>query len=305
MDAQWVRLLHDRLRAVVLLAGSVRSNTFDRHLDRSPLDLPIDDNTTLLAFWQQQVQQFARQIDRAQLQIRVMVSADGHAPSVTGPADAAPVAIESDTATLRGTAGLLRDATEQYHDDDYILVANGLQLLLEPLADLVAALCRRNADIAIVSHKDGTPSGMMLIRCAALRSVAPIGFVDLKEQALPQISEKHKVMVLDLDTPSGMPIRNVTDYLGALRRHHRRIAGQDNIHDAFAETWQRRFNIIEPGATVAPDARVHNSVVLHGAHVAGGANVVNSLVPGGQTVKRGDAVVDQMVGVKDDTARGN
>ncbi len=292
------RFMRDKLRAVVLLSGSVRPSELDRAIGRSLLDLPVDESGTLLDHWRGEVAGLADDVGLAQLPLRVMISRNAPHPSVDGPGDPVPVAIEEDPADFRGTGGLLRDAVEQYDDDDYLLVVSGAQLLLRPLAEVALGLAQVGGDVVVVSHNDGTPGGVMLLRCQAVRSISPKGFVDLKEQSLPAIAESFRVNVLDLDEPSGVPIRTTGDYLGALRRHYRRLAGEQDVHDAFAETWQAMFRIVEPGATVAPDARVHNSVVLAGARVDGGAVVVNSVVPPGQVVRRRANVIDQLAGSK-------
>lgn len=292
------RFLRDRLRAAVLLCGSVRPSELDRAIGCSLLDLPIDESGTLLDHWRTEVTDLADAIGLTRLPMRVMVSRNAPHPRVEGPAEPVPVAIEEDPAEFRGTGGLLRDAVEQYDDGDYLLIVNGAQLLLQPLAELATNLARVGGDVVVVSHNDGTPGGVMLLRCQTVRSISSKGFVDLKEQSLSEIAKSFTVNVLDLDAPSGVPIRTTGDYLGALRRHYRRLAGEQDVHDAFAETWQAMFRIVEPGATVAPDARVHNSVVLSGARVDSGAVVVNSVVPPGQVVRRRASVIDQLVGHK-------
>ena len=103
-------------------------------------------------------------------------------------ADVLPItanfAVERDLSEYRGTGGVLRDLTAEYDDDDLILVANAAQVLLEPLPIIAAELYGKKADVAVVAHEDGTPSGLMLIRCKALRQIAATGFVDMKGQAL-------------------------------------------------------------------------------------------------------------------------
>ena len=68
----------------------------------------------------------------------------------------------------------------------------------------------------MVSHEDGTPSGLMLVSCRALRLIPARGFVDMKEQALPLIAAKYDVRVMHRRRPTGLPVRSLTDYIQAL-----------------------------------------------------------------------------------------
>jgi NDP-sugar pyrophosphorylase family protein len=58
---------------------------------------------------------------------------------------------------------------------------------------------------------------------------------------------------------------------------------------------------VEPGATVSPSARIHDSVVLAGATVEPNAVVVRSVVAG--TVRRDREAVDQFVEPARNSAR--
>ncbi len=98
------------------------------------------------------------------------------------------------------------------------------------------------------------------------------------------------------------PIRTLSDYVAALRDLHRtdgqmRTAGFEGL----AEDWRSTFAIVEPGATVAATARVHDSVVLAGATVEAGAVLVRSLVAPNATVRKDRKTVDQCV-TPDDAA---
>ena len=147
---------------------------------------------------------------------------------------------------------------------------------------------------AVMAHADGTPSGLMLIRCAALREIPSAGFSDMKEQALPLIARTHRIEVVQKQAPTGLTIRNVQDYIGALRGHHRRLAGNGQDTGPFAEDWQLSFQIIDEGAW-ADGARIHDSVVLRGARVQPGAVVVRSVVCGGALVQRGGMVAEDVI----------
>jgi hypothetical protein len=131
----------------------------------------------------------------------------------------------------------------------------------------------------------------MLVTCRALRLIPKTGFVDMKEQALPSIASKYDVRVVQCRRPTGLPIRLLSDYVAALRALHQPVRGAST--DPWAEDWKSTFAIVEPGATVAASARIHDSVVLAGGIVETGAVVVRSVVAG--TVRKDRTAVDRCV----------
>lgn len=213
------------------------------------------------------------------------------------------MSVERDPLDFRGTGGVLKDLSKGYGPDDYILVANAHQLLLQDLTRLAMTVADKGGDVTVTSHRDGSVSSLMLVRCGVLARVAEAGFVDMKEQGLPQIAKHHGVEVVDLDRPSGMPIRTTADYINSLRRHHRRVAGaggagsvvDEAVASPWAEDWAPTFSIVEEGALVGAGARVHDSVVLKGARVETGAVVVRSVVCPGAVVGRGVLVAEDLV----------
>ena len=298
-----------RLRAVVLLGGKVRPGPLELCVGRSPLDLPMDDGgRTILGQWLEHARDLADRYGLRRLPLRVTVSR--HSPDPTGgDADAeagggvgGDFTVERDQGEYRGTGGVLRDLAQAYDDDDYILVGNASQVLLDPLLAVATALANKRAGVAMVSHRDGTPSGLMLVAVRALRQINPVGFVDFKEQALPAISREHDVRVVTARRPTGLAVRSSTDYVMALRHYHRCggaaavAAGRRAEVDPLAEEWRSSFSIVEAGATVAASAHVHDAVVLKGATVGDGAAVVRSVVCPGKSVKPDARIVDEFLG---------
>lgn len=283
-----------RLRAVVLLAGAVRPMPITAATGRSILDLPIDNEASILQQWIEHAAALARMAELPALPIRTMVN--GHSPDPLGAVTASQlVRVERDFGEYRGTGGVLRDLCTDYDDDDVILVANGGQILLDPLADIARGLGRLGGDVGLVAHRDGTPSGIMLLTCKALRLIPATGYVDMKEQALPLIASRHDVSVLHRRRPTGLPVRSLADYVAALRTYHRRKTGRPTITDPLAEDWRPTFSVVESGAVVDPLASVNDSVVLRGGRVEPGAVVVRSVVCPRGIVRREQPAVDQFI----------
>ena len=284
-----------RLRGLVLLGGSVRSSEMASATRRSILDLPLDRNGSIFNHWLDHASGVARWASIEKLPVRVKVTQNAYEPHSADVRHYGNFRVERDLSDFRGTGGVLHDLAGEYEDDDLLLVANAAQVLLDPLAALTEALYRKGGDVAVVAHEDGTPSGMMLLKAKTLRLIPRHGFVDMKEQALPLIAQRHDVRVLRCRRPTGLPVRSLADYIQAMRYHHRPRTGRPQAHDPLAEDWGPTFSFIEIGATVDHSARIHDSVVLAGAKVEPGAVVVRSIVCPEGTVGRDRSAVDQLV----------
>jgi len=294
-----------RLRGLVLLGGGVRPTPLAMSLSRNVLDLPVGRGKTVLTRWLGEAAIVAQMLGMDHLPVRLLLDREAPEPLSAATAEALPSAqnaearksvtdhyrLERDTAEYRGTGGLLAHIAEGYDDDDTILVGNAAQVLLDPLSALLTSLKKTRGVVSLIGHRDGEPSGLMLITCRALRLIPRVGFVDMKEQALPIIASSYDVRVVQCRRPTGLSIRTLSDYIAALRALHQPVRA--TATDPWAEDWKSTFAIVEPGAAVSPSARIHDSVVLAGASVEAGAVVVRSVIAG--TVRRDRKAVDQCV----------
>ena len=297
------RLL-ERLKAVVLLGGSVRPSKLTAAIRRSVLDLPLEDGQSMLTHWREQARDLRQVIGGAveNLHVRVMVDRLAPHPKCPPTCDDVTMLVERDLTPYRGTGGVLRDLAIEYADDDLLLVANAAQALLSPLPELAVTLAELDSDVGLLCHADGTPCGLMLVRCGALRKIAASGYVDMKEQALPQIAKEHKVTHLYQTQPSGLPVRNLDEYIGALQKRHRLSLGTPPPASPFAEDRRPTFAIVEQGARIEKGARVLDSVVLKGAVVEEGALVVRSIVCPGGALAGGETAIDGLVTINAELA---
>jgi exopolysaccharide biosynthesis WecB/TagA/CpsF family protein len=284
-----------QVKAVVLLGGSVRPSRLTAAIERSILDLPLEDGRSILSHWQEQVGELRRMVGVGSLPIRVVVDQSSIEPVALEEEGAVTVIVERDLSAYRGTGGLLRDLSAEYDDDDVLVVANAAQALMLPLTDLVRSMAELSGDVCLISHADGTPSGLMLIRCKALRKLSQSGYIDMKEQALPAIAKDFKVNHLYQTAVTGLPIRTLEEYVTALQRRYRLSQGKPVPNDPFAEDRRPTFAIVEKDAEIHADARVHDSIILKGAIVEAGAMVVRSIVCPGGTLAAGETVIDSLV----------
>lgn len=284
-----------RLRAVILLSGAVRTTRLTRGIRRSLLNLPIDNERSVMDQWHEHAAALAAAMDRGPMPVRVLVNPTARQPTLPTLNGRVVMQVQADPMEFRGTGGVLRDISIEYDDDDLLLVANGAQVMLEPLAHVAGAMAEKGGDVSIVAHRDGAPSGIMLVRAGTLRAIPANGFHDFKEQSLPAIATRFDVTVTSFDRPTGLPIRTLGDYMTALRWYHRKRSGYEG-GDPFGEDWRSAFTVVERGAVVAEGARLHEAVVLENARVAAGAVIVRSIVCAGTSVGADRMIVDQLIG---------
>jgi NDP-sugar pyrophosphorylase family protein len=271
---------------VFVLTGGVRATPLMKCSQRSPALLPISAEQTVLDHW------------IGQLQAGFGAAGDVPPVAVVGPwpgqAEYAGMDVEflADPAEYRGTAGLLHDLTGDLDEDQVVLVVNGRQILTEGLDTIMDQMVTAGGDLVTASVSDGTPTLLLLARAGVFRSVSPVGYVDLKEQALPRIASNCDVRVVNWDRPIGLNLRTRGDYVSSLRALHR---GRTD-DDPYREDWRPCFGIVEAGAEVAEGVRLHDSVVLSGGTVGEAATLIRSVVGRGGRVEAGQTLTDVVVG---------
>lgn len=293
-EARIRRPLSD-LRAVVLLAGEVRANTLRKLTGRASPSLPVGASRTVLDCWREQLITLAETLGIEQMPVRVLISRGSGLTPHTERFGPVTLTIEQDPSSLRGTAGLLSDIARAYDDDDQLLVTSAGQILFEPMIRIAMDLYAAGGDFTLGVDPNGVPSGLMLFRCGCMRGISQVGFCDLNEQALPELTQSHAVRVARFASPAAMSVRTLHGYVAALRAYHRRASGRCDTGQPFEEQWRPTFGIIEPGATVGSNVVVHDSVVLSGARIESGAVLVRSVVCPGAVVPRDAHIVDQVV----------
>jgi hypothetical protein len=281
-----------RIQAVILLGGSLLRSPLSTATGRSLLELPVVSGRSIFDCWRDDLKSFASSFSIDSLTARLIIDRRASEPKLSLCEGAVNLSVEHDPHEYRGTAGILRDVSIDYDDDDYIVVASAAQILLEPMEKLVCELASKANDISLVAHDDGTPCGLMLIRCGCLREIPAIGYIDLKEQAFPEIVKDYRVDVVRRVRPSGLPIRTLEDYIDALRAYRRVLAGNGYRHAE--EDGYSLFEIVEDGAVVNHCSRLHDSIVLRGGRVEGESVLFRSLV-GPNAVVRQKTLVGRII----------
>jgi NDP-sugar pyrophosphorylase family protein len=281
----------------VLLAGHIGRNELAEGIGRSVLDLPVGPDLTIMDVWTLRFAELASDLRLGRLAVHVAIDRDAPEPASAARTARPEVAIEvvRDAAEYRGTAGVVKDHTRDLGDDDRVLVAAAHSIQRERLSAFVPDLATSGDGLSIVGHGSSELAGVFVFRLGRLKDVPDAGFVDLKEQAIPDTLQADSLRVMRRPDGSSMPVRTLDEYIRALRVVH--AGGQPSLAEEspFSETWRPCFSLVEPGADVAASAEIQDSVVLAGARVEAGAIVARSVVCPGAVVRRGACVVESVV----------
>jgi len=282
------------VRVAVLLAGRIGRTSFGDGIRRSVLDLPVSEGSTVLDAWARAFDDYATTARVPSLTVRIAIDRAADEPDLSRIARSGRVAFEvvRDPAEYRGTAGVVRDLTSDLTGEDTVLVAVGSQLPLEPLSETVAELGGADEGVALASDGRSDLAALFLLRRARLERVPDVGFVDLKEQALAAGRGFGSLRAVRRPASSTMPLRTCAEYVRALRTA---FGGADHARNPFAESWDRTFVLVEPGARVDPSAVLQDCVVLAGGTVEAGAIVARSVVCPGGVVRRREKAIERVV----------
>ena len=268
------RSMRQSIRAVVILAGVTgRLAPIRDLLRRNLFELPRHPGRSLLAAWCERFR--ATVDDGSDLPILLAIDEKAPEPDVTSVRGVGEnVRVTRDSESSRGTAGILRDLSGDYDDDDHIIVVQASDLACEWSIEEADELVTRNADVVLSADRDLRPAGFTRVRCGLLRRVPSVGFVDLKEQFLARCATSADVHVLRSRGRQAGSLHSLSAYLTL-------VGMGSNPSDgslATAGTWRADRSIVEPSATVESTAILFDSVVLAGARVGSGAVVVRSLI---------------------------
>ena len=286
---------------VLVLTGWTRRPTLEAATGRSRLRLPLADVGGRVAdaarLWRDGAADMAR--GGRPPSVRFL----GDATLCLGELPPGPVAsVEADGGAYRGTGGTIRDALAQRPGTTRALIVEGPRAMAVPLAEVMPRLLPAAAEADVVLARDarGRYAGIALVRAGCLSAVPAVGFVDLKEQALPRIAERHNVRVIDLPWEDvSWPLRDLASYaraLNAAATGRLWLAGRPPRAVAAGGEAPAGFHgvVIEPGAAVAASARLHATAVLSGGSVGPDAVLVGCLVAAGGVVRAGERAAGQI-----------
>ena len=293
----------NQLFSAVILAGGLRPSTLRAQLGISTLCLPVTADEKLLDAW-------LRSLARTGVCefVRIVVTDDADAEQIsdqleeagTGRQEQVVVEVVTEPVAWRGTAGIVRDVSEDLPDEQVVLVAEGACL---PPASLDCLLDALEPDtVATVGIGRGEePAGAYAFRREALEQVPKVGFFDIKEQLLPALYDHNQGAESVVVTDSVLRIRDRASYLQAVfSASGGRPPESGAIHCSASASVSSSalltgVCVIGAGVIVDDKAVVHNSVVLDDAVIGGGAIISRSIIGTNVEIVAGTLQIDTVV----------
>ncbi|MEM1013782.1 MAG: WecB/TagA/CpsF family glycosyltransferase, partial [Planctomycetota bacterium] len=261
------------LREMILLGGQALPSRLAVAAERPVLEMPLCRRADhaeqhpgkmerLIDGWLRWGEGVAELAGQDFLPTRLVFNPNQRLPSAVSPPGVVPrpagaFTVETDISPHRGTGGLLHDLVLGQDPSALVLVCTARQVMIDPLVAVVRTLAgriARGADAAIIAHRDGTPAGVMLIRSGVLQSIKAVGYVDMKQQALPELRNRFDIRVVRSRRATGIPIFGATSYIQAVGRYHAQRDGRGfeapPLGIPLAEDFGCHFTLVEDGAQV-------------------------------------------------------
>ncbi len=273
---------------VIMLAGALQPCPLQQQLSIPLLCLPIGRRGSLLDAWLATIRRSGKC-----RRVEIIVSTEDDVQALRGFAAnrVAPptIAVTVERASWRGSAGLLRDVVSSIGDNEIVVAVEAHCLPPPSLEPLFHAL---NGEVKAVvgAGADDEPAGVYAFRHAALNSVRPIGYVDLKEQLLPALYSQGTPVRLVRISEQVIRLRDQVGYLDAVSASLNGMGSATMVSRRSSGAMIARSarivsgSIVERGAVIEDQAIIHGSIVLKEAVVEGGAIVSRSIVGPGAVV---------------------
>lgn len=194
----------------------------------------------------------------------------------------------ADPAEYRGTAGVLRDhLPDRMSPEDRIFVVYSTEVFCPgALKSLALEMASCQADVVLARDTQNRPIGVMLVGVRCLERVPRVGYVDFREQLLPELARELEVRVVtSRDAVHEPPVPWLYDKETYLR------AVESRRSPLPTSGWEP---LIGGEAAIGSGAEVQSSVVLGRAKIGKDAVVARSVIDNGAVVGAGEVVVDEV-----------
>ncbi len=287
------------LEAIILLAGGLRPSPLVNGTGISVLDLPLRDDQTVLENWIAKLGPLGKATPNSIDQAIIAYTANSPRPSLpVSPGELPPFRFVCDQTGLRGPAGTARDLCQHLEPDALVFLGEASRYVDSDLQYLLEAHLQSKADITLGQNPDGKPAGIYLTNRKSLDLVPAEGFIDLKEQWLPQaVKAGCTIRVIKSMTTTCHPLRTWKQFLQAVRESNHPGDDQNLPLRFFCPTEHPLANIVikKPGANVAQHAQITNSILMPGSIVDQGAVIARSYIGTGVHIAAGEKIVDSMI----------
>jgi hypothetical protein len=280
--------------AVIMLAGGLRPGSLRSQLGFPTAGMPLERDRTLMQAWLELITSTPALDDSDMLiacnseKDRAWFAAEARRFAAI---DRCPRVVV-DPRAHRGVAGMLLDLRGEVSNATSLAVVELNSLPPSGLGPLLAESpsAGLTPSMRIGVGPDARWTGVYRLDAGLLDHVTSRGYVDLKEQFIPQLLARgYRIDAADFtDTP--VQISDRRDYLRAVRIWRSRVglaAEQSNEVSG--------FSVVCPGVDVRPGAHIADSAVLPGAVVGAGAVVARSIIGPMIHVPEGSIIVDALL----------
>lgn len=276
--------------SVLILAGGLNPTPLQQSMGFPVAGLPLGRDRTLLASWLALVDE---SLGTARRSAHLLCGTPSDeqwfvaelrrsTTSVLG------VGVRRDGRPHRGVCGILADTALECDLAEWLLVIELNSLPPKSLEPLLAA-AGDGASMVVGSSRDERPVGAFLLRRDLLGDVPRIGYLDLKEQFLPQlVARGHRITAAELSATS-VRMTDRRNYLRGIRIWQSENPAGDRPSNIAGHS------VVAAGVELSPDAFVIDSVVLPGASIGPKCVVARSVVGPLIRLPEGSVLVDAVM----------
>jgi hypothetical protein len=277
--------------SVIFLAGGAIQSPLQRALGYPVAGMPLDPERTLLAAWLEVIDRSFGERNAPTFML-CSTSADAEwfsAELRRAGHSSASVEVRMDARPHRGVCGVLADTAAACSLAERLLVVELNSLPPLSLAPLREVAARPRVAMVVGSSSDERPSGAFMLQSSLLNDVPRLGYVDLKEQFLPQLVAKGYRVERAMLSETSVRLTDRRNYLRGIRIWQSERSGTETSELVAGNS------ILCNGIVVPPGAFVLDSAILPGAKIGHGAVIARSVIGPLMQVPDGAILVDAVL----------
>ena len=261
--------------SVLFLAGGPIQPPLQRGMGFPVAGLPLDSSRTLLAAWLDAVDLCVGERQSSTL-LLCSSSADSEwfsAELRRAGRGSGSVEVRLDARPHRGVCGLIADTAAASPLAEWLLLVELNTLPPLSLSPLLQAVATDQVAMVVGVSRDDRPSGVYLLKANLLKDVPRVGYVDLKEQFLPQLVSRGCRIESAVLAETSVRLTDRRNYLRGIR------------------IWQSERETVKAGPSVSG-----NSLLCEGVVAPEGSFVLDSAILPGAMIGRGAVIARSVVG---------
>lgn len=276
--------------SVLILAGGLNPTPLQQLMGFPVAGLPLGRDRTLLANWLAVIDESLGSARRsAHLLCGTPSDEQWFVAELRRPTTSViGVEVRRDGRPHRGVCGILADTAAECALSEWLLVIELNSLPPKSLKPLLKETAE-GVSMVVGSSADERPAGAFLLRRDLLGDVPRIGYLDLKEQFLPQlVARGHRIAAAELAATS-VRMTDRRNYLRGVRIWQTEHAGSESASNIAGHS------VVASGVELSPDAFVLDSVILPGASIGPRCVVARSVVGPLIRLPEGSVLVDAVM----------